>query len=339
MKFNEVIRSKNLVLVALVLMFIAGTAVGLLAGLSIRKSNSTNSNRIHLNLSYPYVNPLLECDSTVENIGSLRDLENTLEKYIDSEVRKSHVSTISIYLRDLNNGPWVGINEKEDFSPASLIKVPLLIAYLKQSEANPQILNQLMPIESIVAYQDQNILPDEQLGLGQQYSVLDLLKKMIIYSDNVAYDILVNKIDSSFLIAAYQDFGIDISKGLKDPAGNILSVKDYASFFRILFNASYLSDSNSNLALEILTQSTYKDGLLAGVPEDTVVAHKFGERRYAQTSELQLHDCGIVYLPDSPYLICVMTRGNDFKQLSTIIAEISRMVYSDLSQQRQLNDK
>jgi len=330
-KFDELIRNKKLLSVVMFLMFIAGTTIGLVVGLEIRQSINTTTERIHFNPSLTYVNPLLECDSVVEDPGSFRNLEDRLQKFIDSEVRKSHVDIISIYLRDLNNGPWIGINEKEDFSPASLIKVPLLIAYLKLAESNSQLLSQLVTIDNIDQYQDQNLLPEEILSLGQQYSVIDLLKRMIIYSDNVAYEYLVNNIDQSFLIETYQDFGIDISKGLKDPTENILSVKDYASFFRILFNASYLSDSNSNLALEILSQTTYKEGLLAGVPQNIAVAHKFGERRYLQTSELQLHDCGIVYVPENPYLLCVMSRGSDFKQLSTIIAEISRMVYLDFN--------
>ncbi len=332
MKFDEVIRSKKLLLIAFFLVFAVGVGIGLLTSFGLRKSNSTNSDRIHLNPSYSYINPLLECDSTVENFGLFQNLEGKLENYIDSEVHKGHISAASVYLRDLNNGPWVGINEKEEFSPASLIKVPLLIAYLKQAETDPQLLEAPLTINNIDAYKDQNMIPTKLLELGQQYKTIDLLKQMIVYSDNVAYDTLITLVNVSDLNATYQDFGVDISKGLKDPGGNILSVKDYASFFRILFNASYLSDENSELALEILTQSMYKDGLRAGVPPPVAVAHKFGERRYLLTSETQLHDCGIVYLPENPYLLCVMTKGTDFNLLTPVIAEISRIVYSNVSQ-------
>jgi len=331
-KFEELIHNKKLLLVALFLVFIAGSIVGLVAGLVIKQSSTLNTERIHLNPSFAYINPLLECDSAVEDFGSFRNLEHELESYIDSEAHKSHIDTISIYLRDLNNGPWIGINEKEDFSPASLIKVPLLIAYLKLAEADPRVLEFPLTIKNIDAYKDQNMIPSTLLGLGQQYKTIDLLRQMIIYSDNVAYDTLITNIKGFDLDEIYKDFGVDISKGLKDPAGNILSVKDYASFFRILFNASYLSDKNSELALEILTQSMYGDGLRAGVPSDIAIAHKFGERRYLLTSETQLHDCGIVYLPENPYLLCVMTKGTDFSQLNSVIAEISRIVYLNVSQ-------
>lgn len=334
MKFNFhiFIQSKKLLLTAFFLVFAVGVGFGQLMSLGLQKPRSTNSDRIHLNPSYSYINPLLECDSAVENFGSFQRVEGKLEEYIDSEVRKGHISATSVYLRDLNNGPWVGINEKDEFSPASLIKVPLLIAYLKQAEENPSLLEIPLTINNIDAYKDQNLIPSTLLGLGQQYKTIDLLRQMIVYSDNVAYEALNANFSGPDLIGTYQDFGIDISKGLSDPSGNILSVKDYASFFRILFNASYLSEKNSELALEILTQSKYEDGLRAGVPSNIAIAHKFGERRYLLTSETQLHDCGIVYLPENPYLLCVMTKGTDFNLLTSVIAEISRIVYLNVSQ-------
>jgi hypothetical protein len=48
------------------------------------------------------------------------------------------------------------------------------------------------------------------------------------------------------------------------------------------------------------------------------------------TGERQLHDCGIVYAPGKPYLICIMTRGSDFKRLSPVIAQISKQVYTTM---------
>lgn len=91
-----------------------------------------------------------------------------------------------------------------------------------------------------------------------------------------------------------------------------LTVKEYASFFRILFNSSYLSADNSERALNLLAHTEYHDALPS--PQGVVVAHKFGEAG-TENIERQLHDCGIVYLPDHPYLACIMTRGRDAEKL------------------------
>jgi hypothetical protein len=63
------------------------------------------------------------------------------------------------------------------------------------------------------------------------------------------------------------------------------------------------------------------------------VAHKFAERSDPQTGEKQLHDCGIVYYPRHPYLLCVMTKGPGFEGLAGVVARVSRMVYSEVDAQ------
>ena len=74
---------------------------------------------------------------------------------------------------------------------------------------------------------------------------------------------------------------------------------------------------------------------MAGLPKDVTIAHKFGEHVSGSNgviSSVELHDCGIVYAPKKPYLLCVMTRGSDFDKLSGIIKSISNMVYEGVTE-------
>jgi hypothetical protein len=112
-----------------------------------------------------------------------------------------------------------------------------------------------------------------------------------------------------------------------------LSVQTYESFFRILYNASYLSRNASNWALDILSKSEFETGLIAGVPQTIKVSHKFGEKSDARDGTVQLHDCGIVYYPNKPYLLCVMTKGPNIQLLDNVIAEISRITFSEVDHQ------
>jgi hypothetical protein len=73
-------------------------------------------------------------------------------------------------------------------------------------------------------------------------------------------------------------------------------------------------------------------GLIAELPKSIRVAHKYGERGVYQDGVLigiELHDCGIVYAPENPYYLCVMTRGTELKKLSNLIADISAKVFAD----------
>ena len=159
---------------------------------------------------------------------------------------------------------------------------------------------------------------------------------MIIYSDNNAYHTLAENLTGDEIIKVYQDLDVDISKAFQDPNGNIITVKNYASFFRILYNGSYLNNEMSEKALKLLNQVEYKDALVAGVPKDIIVSHKFGERKYSDTNEIQFHDCGIVYFPKKPYLLCVMTKTTkNINQAINVIKQISQKVYQNFEKQTQ----
>lgn len=281
--------------------------------------------------SYQFINPLLECDTASFSANAaLDDLRHQVLMTIDELETSKQISFASLYYRDLNNGPWFGINEKELFSPASLVKVPVMMTYFKKAESDPSFLNQTTTIDNQNTY-SQSILPSVTLSPEKTYTYEELIENMIIYSDNQSYETLQKDIDNSLLVHTYSDLGIDISRAYDDPSGNIISVKSYAAFFRILFNASYLNKEYSEKALKILSQVKYTDALVKGINDPNVtISHKFGERTYETTGERQLHDCGIVYVPNKPYLICIMTRGSDFSKLSNSIAKLSGIVYQSV---------
>ena len=298
---------------------------GVFIGYRFPKSTDSSFQETHNQTStkrFKYISPLLVCGNPASN--SLGNLKKQVHQVIDKQTQVSHVS---VYFRDLNNGPWFGINENELFSPASLVKVPLAIALYKQSEADPNLLSQTLINDQIDSNEEQNIKPDQTIVPNQEYTIDNLIENMIVYSDNNAYEILSDFVDQNILIQTYTDLGIDISKAINNPAGDILSVRNYASFFRILFNSSYLNQQMSNKLLSLLTQVTYKKALVAGIGSQVEVAHKFGERRFLGSNELQLHDCGIVYKPNKPYLICIMTRGSNFDHLNQAIKLISSTIF------------
>ena len=115
---------------------------------------------------------------------------------------------------------------------------------------------------------------------------------------------------------------------------DFLSVQTYASFFRVLFNATYLSREASEWALDLLSKSEFRAGLAAGAPPGILVSHKFGEHSDANSGEVQLHDCGIIYYPQNPYLLCIMSKGANLEFLNDVISEVSHMTYAEITLQK-----
>ena len=282
--------------------------------------------RLNTTPQYPLINPLIFTDSDQRLFTEYNPFDSQLSAYIASAKRDGTASSVSVYFRDLNSGHWTGVNEDEEYNPSSMIKVAVFISYLKASIQDKSILSQSVyyPGED---WTGQNYVEHTGRAPGN-YPVTDLLNDMIVYSDNNAMTALVKNNLSQF-ISTYNDF--KLPQPTTD-ASDYMTARSYSVVFRSLFNASYLLRSQSEQVLELLTQTKFTQGLVAGLPASTTVAHKFGEHTYVDDSNgsvlyHELHDCGIVYYPNHPYFVCVMTKGQDFSKLQTVISNISKMAY------------
>jgi beta-lactamase class A len=291
-------------------------------------SESSGSLEFHSG-GYKFINPLYECN-TGENYGTekLTDLESIISSYINSVVANNSTTRTSVYFRDLNNGPWFGINEHDDFNPSSLLKVPIMMAYFKLAEVNPSILTKKIKYtQDPAGLITQNFPPKEHLVKGNSYTVEDLIERMIAASDNVSLGLLLQNIDPAQIDKVTLDLGI--TTATDSTPDNFMDVAEYSTLFRVLYYSTYLDKDYSEKALEILSKSEFTNGIVASVPSGVAVAHKFGERQLPDGTN-QLHDCGIVYAK-RPYLICIMTKGPNFNDLETTIQQISGKVYAEFT--------
>lgn len=193
--------------------------------------------------NYQFIEPLLECENT-NNITSKKYIpfEKVLKQEILDFQEKNYPEThLSFYFRDLHNGPWFGNNYDEGYYPASLLKIPILIAYIKWAEYNPSILKEKILVEELVSY-TQTIVPERYAEIGKEYSVEELLELMIVYSDNNASSNLLIHLPESIESEVFSTLQVPSPKN-STAEDYKLTVKEYASFFRILFNASYLSNA------------------------------------------------------------------------------------------------
>jgi len=206
-----------------------------------------------------------------------------------------------------------------------------MMAYFREAELNPPILNSTLLYNNAVNQQVNSLAFDlpTNLKVGTYYPINQLMQSMIANSDNGAETLLIDNVDHTILDQAYIDLGI---RSPDTVTGDYtLSPAQYINFLRILYNATYLSERYSEISLSLMSQSTYHDGISAGVPQGTEVAQKYGERVDASSTTIQaieLHDCGIVYAPNDPYALCIMTKGNDLTKLTSILKGISSLVYN-----------
>lgn len=314
-----------------VALFIAGGASGFFLARNLEREAASQRHHALRQSGYRYINPLLECEIAQEYIqsGPLGSMKPKVSALIREKVAAGDVQEVAVYFRDLHDGPWFGINERSQFSPASLMKIPVMIGYLKMAEADPGLLQRRLTFgggEDWTAMQ--NIKPSVTIEPGKSYTVDNLLYRMMAYSDNNAWHLLFENIDYRYLDTILAEVGVSYDP---DKEEDLMTVKSYSSLLRVLYNASYLSKPLSERALELLAHVEFKDGIVAGIPAGVPVVSKYGERTLGSGNEIkQLHEFGIVYYPNNHYLLGIMTRGNDFARLAGVLRDISGLIYAEV---------
>lgn len=283
--------------------------------------------KIHSSSSkYKFINPLLavEQEKSVDFFANL-SLQNKFTGIIDKYEKNKDIKGATVYFRDLEPGRWVNINGSLKFSAGKLLKVPMMIAYFKQAETNPTILQKKL----VYTVNTGNIAPANQADLhnGQSYTIEELIKNMIIIDDDNSANILFDNIDKPALNEVFADLGISYKEDKESE--DFLTAQQYGLFFRVLYNATYLNREFSEKSLDILSQTPNTDGISIGLPNDLTIADKYRTRIFGNGLQ-ESHDCGIIYYPNHPYLMCVMGIGKDTTVINSMFKELSQAAYNDM---------
>jgi beta-lactamase class A len=355
MVYNKAVKTKQLIknhtsrkhIWQLTLGLVASLILGAVIGWFWRSHTETTMAQTKLvrqnSIDYKFVNPIILAQ-TPENTSDpvLQSLKSSITQYIAAAKSKNTVTDASVYFRRMNTDSWVGVNADDTYAPASMLKTVSLVAFLRAEQQNPALASDTATIDTQGINTDTNqdyYPPQQTVQLGGTYATQELLSRMIIDSDNNAAFAIDEITGKDLLGQTYKD--LTIPDPNKTVAIDFISPKIMSRVFRSLYNGAYLSAPVSEEALDLLSKTTFTQGLVAGVPVGTTVAHKFGERTIGITdannpaaSETikELHDCGIVYYPNDPYLLCVMTKGNDFPTLQKVISDISAMTWNSMAQ-------
>jgi beta-lactamase class A len=285
---------------------------------------------------YKFINPLLLVSNmSVGNAPEYKTVTGVISNYISKTISQKNADDVSVYFRDMDSGLYSGVNEDHLYSPASMMKVAVLIDTVRMAEADSGFLDKRIRVDSksFNFNANQSYPPQHPIVLGNTYTVRELINSMIVDSDNNAENLLEYLVGDDKMDNLFKELQLPSLVG-KDGA-DFLSPQMYSRLYRILYNSTYLSPGVSEETLNLLVNKSFPQGLLSGIPENIDVAHKFGERtrtnQVGAAVDRELHDCGIVYLPNSPYFLCVMTKGQDFAKLQSIISDISKIVWDHFS--------
>ncbi|HUO50485.1 MAG TPA: serine hydrolase [Candidatus Paceibacterota bacterium] len=327
--------------------FVAG---GLIVGLAVylfspgqQPVRALRESDIASSTGYEFTDPLIGLTSTnAVNSPQYSQIQTQVQDYVDAQKRQGDLFSAAVKFSDIEASQGFTINPTEQFDPASLTKVPLAMAYYTLAESDPSVLDQTVPDTGIPDLDaGEQVESPAQLVPGQTYTVNQLIDHMIRYSDNNAEQLLANHLAKigqlNVLSTLFSNLGIPVNPDNPDD----MTVQQYSLFLRVLFNATYLDRNYSEQLLKLMSETDFSSGIDSGVPNNIVVSEKFGDARIpnaqGQQVGVELQNCGIVYYPQHPYLLCIMTKGNSIPNLEHDISEISNIVYTGMESKYQQN--
>jgi beta-lactamase class A len=270
-----------------------------------------------LQSKYPLISKKVLTDSANDLLINFLPLRQKLHQETDP-----YQDAIALYFQYLPTGTTIGINEDAEFTAASLLKVPVVMAYFHRKEMLNQMSDPTVTIQEKEL--DSHFGDLYKKGQGYNLNLQDAVRLALTKSDNTASLVLADHITDSDFNFVYE--GLDIVPTLE---GNtpVISAQEYSSILRALYFSSVLDKDDSEKILELLTQTDFTSMLPAGVPNTVKVAHKIG----LIDKELY-NDCGIIYVPNRPYTLCVIAKGSTATATARI-KRISQMVYDYVSSQ------
>jgi len=297
------------------------------ADASLYADNASNcSVSIKRLAGYNFIKPVLFVDRECES-DKLFPIKQSVTSLFEEYKRTGDINSGSLYLKEYTDNEWIAINGDEKYMPGSLMKVPELIAFLKMEESNPGLLNKELVFDQNYSLDKHPKFLSKSIEFGHKYTIRELLRYMIVYSDNNATSLLFSHMDTNVFKKVFTDVGLQ-SPDLT--AQNYpISAKDFSIFMRILYNSSYLTNKNSEFATELLSQCSFKTGLVGGLPSNLKAAHKFGES--GDPTEKHFSESAIIYLDNNPYILTVMLKGKSYDKLPQIIRQISNTVYQNMA--------
>jgi len=235
----------------------------------------------------------------------------------------------SIFVWDYDTGNYAGLNSSEEFSAASIIKIPVLIQVFRSIEAGQLTIFDTMELTDFYRAEGSGSLQFK--ATDSHWSIDNLARIMITESDNSATNMLMTKIGSMTDVnSGIRQWGLKntrVNTWLPDMGGtNITTAEDLARMLYNIDNPNFLSMSSREKIFDYMGH-VHNDRLIpAGLGAGAVFLHKTGD------IGKMLGDAGIVYAPNGKkYIVAILANrpynsplGKDF------IVKASEIIYNNM---------
>jgi beta-lactamase class A len=239
--------------------------------------------------------------------------------------------TPGVFLMDMDTGAYLDLNGTSIFATASMVKVPILVAFLQDVDAGKIQLDEPLTMKPEDIAEGSGEMQYEPAGT--QFTALETASEMITISDNTATNMIIARLGgAAALNQRFREWGLTntmIRNLLPDLEGtNTTTPKELTELMARVSQGDLLSLRSRDRLFEIMRQTVTNTLLPAGLAPEATVAHKTGD-----IGSL-VGDVGMIDAPNGKrYVITVMVqRPHNDDRAQELIRQISRETYAYLTQ-------
>ena len=241
---------------------------------------------------------------------------------------------VGFYFKNLVTGETVGYNEKEQFLPASIVKVPLLAAMMLMRERGETDFRELITVPKEEMRPGcgvvQHMTGDESGAVTLDINTL--YRFMIVISDTTATNALYKHYGNEKIIETLKELGFKGTQfnrayydSVREEAGiqNYFVPEEMGDMFEKMYNRTLISKKASEDMENILLLQQINHKMGGRMPEGFPIAHKTGEE------EDKTHDLGIVYVRE-PFFVCFASYETDIPEFEQFIRDTTYEIAADI---------
>ncbi len=269
---------------------------------------------------------------------SSRFLWDRLQEILDRKI-ECFAGVAGVCVVDLERGGRVSVRGDEEFPTASTIKIHILTQLLSRAERGEIDLRERVRISPGMSGTGSGVIHYME---GQpEMSVLDMAILMIIVSDNTATNLCIDWAGMEETNSLLRDMGLAATRlrrkmmdsdAVRRGQENVSTPNELVAMLEML----YRGEPSSGVAREVLRilAKPKATPLTRALPSGLAVASKSGGMERVRC------DAGIVFLPNRPYAMAVMTKFalEDVLGQEAFIVDVARETHRTMAALDSTND-
>ncbi len=258
-------------------------------------------------------------------------LADSLTAYLH---RLPAVTHVSLAVKSLTDNTIAFSHRADERVPsASVIKLPIMLEIMEQVKAGTLKLDETHTLKSSEKAGGDGVLKNQPDG--SQLSYRELLRLMMIHSDNTATNIFINKLGRGAINKRIRAIGLTKSQlnrmmmdtlAARQGRENYVTANEMSTLMEKIYRHQVATSALCDEMLAILKQNDDITTIPRLLPKAAIIAHKTGTLAYIKG------DVGIVY-STTPFLLSVFVEGVPTPEAERIIGEIALICYTYFSRE------